>query len=119
MYVNRDSAIKQLERYRRWNTLWSDHNTSVTISWDISELNEIVEWLHRYWNDFVAVSWLRRIDPLMKPADVGYAYLPQEVVTEDRFDDYSKRLKPVDWTPVHGQFDIATQECAGGVCPTR
>ena len=117
--VNIDTAVQQLENYRRWNTLWTDHNTSITVSWDISELNDIVDWLYRYWNDFVAVSWLRRTDPTMSARDLGYAYLPQDVVEEEEFRKYEQKLKPVDWDEVHGIHDVQLEDCAGGQCPIK
>lgn len=117
--VNQDSAVSQLETYRRWNTLWTDHNTSITVSWDISELDEIVEWLYRYWNDFVAVSWLMRNDPTKTAADLGYAYLPQEVVERDTFAAYTEKLHAVDWSRLHGIHEVEMDDCAGGQCPVK
>ena len=117
--VNQDSAVSQLNTYRRWNTLWTDHNTSITVSWDISELDEIVEWLYRYWDDFVAVSWLMRNDPTKTAADLGYAYLPQEVVEEDDYTKYTSGLKQVDWSRLHGIHDVEMEDCAGGQCPVK
>ena len=118
--VNLESAVDQLNRYRRWNTLWTDHTTSITVSWDISEIDDIVNWLYRYWDDYVAVSLMRRINPLMKPEDVGYKYLPQEVVTEERYRDYVGMLRPVDWAALHHDvFDLELEGCASGVCPVR
>lgn len=118
--VNRESAIDQLNRYRKWNTIWTDHNTSITVSWDISEIDEIVDWLYKYWNDYVAVSWMRRIDPTMRPEDVGYKYLPQQVVEPNRYHEYVSELTPVDWSSLHpGIHDMELDGCEGGVCPVR
>lgn len=118
-HINRDSAVEQLDVYRRWNTLWTDHNTSNTISWDISELDDIVEWLYRYWDDFVAVSWLMRNDPTKTAKDLGYAYLPQEVVEEADYRSYMAKLQPVDWAQMHGIHDLNMQDCSGGQCPIK
>ncbi len=117
--VNRDSAVAQLNRYRRWNTLWTEHNSSNTISWDIAEIDEIVDWLDNYWHDFVGVSWLRRADPTLTAADLGYAYLPQEVVTRETYEKYKVTLREVDWSNIHGIHEATDQECAGGVCPVK
>lgn len=120
LQVTCESAVDQLNKYRRWNTLWTDHNTSITVSWDISELGEIVDWLHHYWQDFVAVSWMRRVDPTLTPADIGYKYLPQEVVTEEKFRGYTAQLKEVDWSELHpGVHDFEMDGCASGACPSR
>lgn len=117
--VNQDSAVEQLKAYRRWNTLWTDHNTSITVSWDINELDEITEWLYRYWDDFVAVSWLMRNDPTKTAKDLGYAYLPQEVVEQDTYMEYTSKLQPVDWSRLHGIYDVELEDCAGGMCPVK
>lgn len=117
--VNLDTAVEQLDVYRRWNTLWTDHNSSITVSWDISELDDIVEWLYRNWNDFVAVSWLMRNDPTKTAKDLGYAYLPQEVVEEAEFKTYTSKLQTIDWSSLHGIHDLTMTDCAGGQCPVR
>ncbi len=118
-HVNLDTAVMQLDTYRRWNTLWTDHNSSITVSWDISELDDIVEWLNRYWNDFVAVSWCTRNDPTKTAKELGYAYLPQEVVEESAYQDYTAGLHTVDWSRMHGIHDLDLAGCAGGQCPVR
>lgn len=119
--VNRESAVSQLERYRHWNTLWTDHNSSITVSWDIAEIDDIVEWLYKYWHEYVAVSWMRRINPLCTPEDIGYKYLPQEVVAPDRFHSYTKELGQVDWSSLHegGIHDFVGSDCEGGICPVK
>lgn len=118
--VVQESAVKQLERYRHWNTLWTDHNSSVTISWDISEIDEIVDWLYKYWDNFVAVSWMSRIDPTKTPEDAGYKYLPQEVVTKEAYEEYVVGLKEVEWQHLHqGVHELDLDDCAGGVCPVK
>ncbi len=118
-HINTDTATDQLDVYRRWNTLWTDHNSSVTVSWDITELDDIVEWLYRYWNDFVAVSWCTRNDPTKTAKDLGYAYLPQEVVEESSFLEYTSALQSVDWGRLHGIHDLTMTDCASGQCPVR
>jgi ribonucleoside-triphosphate reductase len=119
--INREPAVRQLERYRHWNTLWTDHNSSITVSWDIEEIDDIVEWLYKYWHDYVAVSWMKRVNPLRKPEDIGYKYLPQEVVTPGRFCDYTKELSDVDWSSLHngGVHDFEASDCESGVCPVK
>jgi len=117
--INRESAVEQLNRYRRWNTLWADHNTSITVSWDISELDEIVDWLDRYWDDYVAVSWMMRNDPTKTAKDLGHKYLPQEVVTESAYREYADKLSIVDWGKLHGIHEVDAGECASGACPVK
>lgn len=121
-FVNMESAVTQLNRYRRWNTLWADHNVSATISFDEHEIPEIVDWLDTFWDDgYVACAFMRRVSPLMTAKDIGQPYLPQEVQSYDDFMRYKSSLRPVEWGKYHrGWHEIAdAQECAGGVCPIR
>ncbi len=117
-----ESAISQLNRYKHMMDHYVDHNASVTISYDPSEIPDIADWLLANWDSFVGVSFLLRNDPTKSAKDLGYAYLPQEVVTKEEFDAYSSRLKPIKLTPTWAGHDTmmdAKAECAGGQCPIR
>jgi ribonucleoside-triphosphate reductase len=105
-----------------------DHNCSVTISYSPDEVSGIVEWLHWNWDNYVGVSFLYRTDPTKTAADLGYLYLPQEVVDEQTYLEYAKMLRPLgkgienggDVAEDTGDFEIDLGgECAGGVCPVR
>lgn len=119
--VNLDSAVTQLNRYRAVMRNWCQQNVSITVSYDPSEKEAIVQWLHENWDDYVAVSFLFRTDPTKTAKDLGYAYLPQEVVTKEMFDEYVSTLQPVDLSDLNGFAEEADQpqECAGGVCPIK
>jgi ribonucleotide reductase, class II len=124
-HYNTESAVSQLERYKTIMNYYVEQNQSVTISYDESELDSIAKWLDKNWNNYVGVSFLRRVDPTKSAADIGYPYLPQEVVTEATYRDYVNRLKPVDIEAVASQSDDSQlaidtgTECAGGVCPIK
>jgi ribonucleoside-triphosphate reductase len=100
--VNAESAISQLERYRLLVQNYSQQNVSQTIYYDPSEKDAIIDWLDRNWDYYVAVSFLFRPDPTKTAADLGYSYLPQEVVTREVYEDYVKGLKPVDLSNLSG-----------------
>jgi len=119
--VNLDSALTQLERYKFMMDHYVDHNCSITVSYDPSEANAIVNWLHKNWDSFVGVSWLFRNDPTKTAADLGYKYLPQEVVTKEIFDDYARTLKPVRIGAADGAELLSLEDdgCASGMCPVR
>ena len=127
-WVNRESAIEQLNRYKLLMKSYVDHNCSVTISYSPDEVSGIVEWLHWNWDNYVGVSFLYRTDPTKTAADLGYLYLPQEVVDEQTYLEYAKMLRPLgkgienggDVAEDTGDFEIDLGgECAGGVCPVR
>jgi ribonucleoside-triphosphate reductase len=98
---------------------WCDQNVSATISYDISERDAIVDWLFDNWDVYVGVSFLFRNDPTKTAKDLGYQYLPQEVVTRETYDEYVKRLQPIDLDATNSHNTLTLDECASGMCPVR
>lgn len=117
--VNLDTAIDQLEKYKVLQTNWTQQNTSVTISYDLTEVPAIIDWLLQNWDIYVGVSFLYRNDPTKTAKDLGYLYLPQEVVTKETYDDYLKTLLPVDLNETESFDEMQGEECATGVCPIK
>lgn len=117
--VNLESAITQLERYKKLQTAYCQQNVSNTISYSPDEVPEIVDWLLANWDIYVGVSFLYRADPTKTAKDLGYLYLPQEVVTKETYDEYVATLKDVNFTGTDGEFEVESQECAGGACPIK
>jgi len=117
--VNLDSAIDQLEKYKLIQTSWTQQNTSVTISYDPSEVPEIIDWLLDNWDCYVGVSFIYRTDPTKTAKDLGYLYLPQEVVDEQTFKQYVQDLKPVDLDQTNSFDEIMGEDCATGACPIK
>lgn len=119
MQVNLESAVAQLERYRMLMRNWCDQNVSATISYDTSEVPEIIDWLLSNWDQYVGVSFLFRADPLKNAQALGYPYLPQEVVTESAFREYVNQLFPVIVETALVPDELEDQDCATGACPIR
>jgi ribonucleoside-triphosphate reductase len=117
--VNLDTAIDQLEKYKLLQMNWSQQNTSVTISYDPTEVEDIVDWLMSNWDIYVGVSFLYRNDPTKTAKDLGYQYLPQEVVTKETYDKYVATLKEVDLNDTNSFDEIIGEECASGACPIK
>lgn len=117
--VNLDTAIDQLERYKLVQTSWNQQNTSVTISYSIDEVPAIIDWLLLNWDCYVGVSFIYRADPTKTAKDLGYLYLPQEVVDEHTYNDYVSKLLPVSLEQANSFDEILDQECATGACPVR
>ena len=118
-FVNTDTAIEQLERYKYLMTHYVTHNCSITISYGDDEIKDIVDWIHTNWDDYVGVSFLPRMDASKSAADLGFPYLPQEVVTEEEYDAYVATLGPVDLDDDTGAYELDVEDCVGGVCPVR
>lgn len=117
--VNIESAITQLERYKLLQNNWTQQNTSVTISYDPAEIDAIIDWLDENWDLYVGVSFIYRTDPTKTAADLGYLYLPQEVVTKEVFDVYVSNLTEINIDGNNSFEEILDAECAGGVCPVK
>lgn len=136
--VNLESAVSQLERYLMLMKYYCHQNVSCTISYSMEETEDIVEWLHNNWDNYVAVSFLFRNDPSKTAADLGYPYLPQEVVNRETYETYVSQLLPminstkteqeeVEVEIKHVQntdlvptvFNILDEACATGACPIK
>jgi len=117
--VNLETAVYQLERYKLLQTSWTQQNTSVTISYDTSEVCEIIDWLLNNWDCYVGVSFIYRTDPTKTAQDLGYLYLPQEVVDEKTFKDYVYSLKPINIEDANSFDELLDDECISGICPVK
>jgi ribonucleoside-triphosphate reductase len=119
--VNLESAIDQLERYKKYQVHWCQQNVSNTISYSPDEVPAMIDWLLDNWEHYVGVSFLYRMDPTKTAADLGYLYLPQEVTTKEKYEEYVKTLKPVTLDDIQDSLsnEMENQECAGGACPVR
>jgi len=117
--VNLDTAIEQLEKYKLIQTSWTQQNTSVTISYDPTEVPAIIEWLLDNWDCYVGVSFIYRTDPTKTAKDLGYLYLPQEVVDEQTFRNYVHQLTPVSLENANSFDEIIGEDCSTGACPIK
>ena len=113
-YVNHETAIKQLQRYKFLMDSYVEQNCSITVSYKTDEIPSIIDWLLTNWNSYVGVSFL----PICDTQEV-YAYLPQQVVTKEEYDEYIAQLNPVDLDEVMGLHEIEDDECLQGVCPVK
>jgi len=116
--VNQESAIEQLERYRKLQNSYCDQNTSITVSYDPSEVPAMSKWFDKNWDSYVGAAFLFRNDPTKTAADLGFAYLPQEVVDAETYRKYESRLAPIDIDAASGE-DLIDAECSTGACPVR
>ncbi|MNQ67108.1 Adenosylcobalamin-dependent ribonucleoside-triphosphate reductase [compost metagenome] len=117
--VNIESAITQLERYKMLMINWCQQNVSATISYSVEEVDGIVDWLLDNWDVYVGVSFLFRADPTKSAKDLGYMYLPQEVVTKERYEEYVANIQPIELDKANDIDAPIEDECAGGACPIR
>lgn len=119
MDVNLESAISQLERYKMLMLNWCQQNVSATISYGVDEVPAIVDWLMENWDVYVGVSFLFRADPTKTAKDLGYLYLPQEVVTKEAYEAYAAVIQPIELDKANDIDAPLEDDCVGGVCPIR
>lgn len=117
--VNLETAITQLERYKMLMKSWCQQNVSATISYSPEEVPEIIEWLLENWDNYVGVSFLFRADPTKSAKDLGYLYLPQEVVTKAAYEEYASRLQPIELDQGNSFDELEDDGCATGACPIK
>lgn len=117
--VNLESAVSQLERYKMLMLNWCQQNVSATISYSVDEVPAIIDWLLENWDYYVGVSFLFRADPTKTAKDLGYLYLPQEVVTKDAYDAYVSYIQPIELDKANDIDAEIEDDCASGACPIR
>lgn len=119
--VNNESAIFQLERYKFLMENYVDHNCSITISYDPTEVPNMIEWLLENWDIYCGVSFIYRNDASKTAKDLGYLYLPQEVITKEEYEAYTATLLPfeLDKKEKEQNYELDFGGCATGNCPIR
>ena len=106
------TAIQQLERYIFLQQNWTDQNTSITVTYEEHEVDLIISFLLEHWDDVVGVSFILR-------DDTTYLYLPQEVVTEEEYNEYVAKLKPFNLDDFNTLEELDDDECTSGHCPVK
>jgi ribonucleoside-diphosphate reductase alpha chain/ribonucleoside-triphosphate reductase len=111
------TAIEQLETYRMFQTHYSEHNSSNTITVRDEEWGDVERWIGENWDYVVAVSFLK-LD--------GHVYdlAPYEAITKDEYERRRAAMKPFDPELLRRfergeDFDIGDDGCDNGSCPVR
>lgn len=117
--VNQETALEQLGRYKMIMENYVDHNCSITVSYSPDEVPDMIDWFLENWSNYVGVSFIYRNDPTKTAEDLGYPYLPQEVVDEETFNTYASQLLSVELDNANSLEEIDDGGCATGACPIR
>jgi ribonucleoside-triphosphate reductase (formate) len=117
--VNLEPAVSQMNRYKMLMGSWCQQNVSGTIYYDPSEVPAIIDWLLENWDQYVGLAFCYRTDPTKTAKDMGYEYLPQEVVTKATYDAYVADLREVQLDDLVAPVELDDADCASGVCPIR
>ncbi|API81821.1 ribonucleoside-triphosphate reductase [Thermus phage G20c] len=115
------TAVEQLERYKLVNSVYTEHNTSITVYVAPEEKEEVVDWLLQNWDHYVAVSFLPKDDST-------YPLMPFEAISEEEYNalvaklpDFSALDEDVAFYDRLGGLmgDDIDPSCATGACPVR
>jgi ribonucleoside-triphosphate reductase len=110
-----ETAVQQLERVKRLQTVWADNAVSVSVGYRLDELPAIKDWLAANYDDSVkSVSFILR-------EGHGFALAPIEPIAEE---EYRERLRSIDasgWRApeMTGNMTPLDESCEGGACPIR
>lgn len=114
-----ESAISQLERYRQYLQDYADHNVSSTIQVGDEEWDDVINWIHNNWDDYIGVSFQNK-------SNDKYDLPPYEAITKEEYDEIIKHCPPIDHDLLNkienGHFsadDDLGDGCQTGACPIR
>lgn len=120
--VDDESAVEQFQRYLMLQKYWTDHNTSITITYGEDEVSELVDCILQEWDNYIGVSFMPRDNSV-------YPLLPEEAITAD---EYKQRIEElvgkstvtlydllVQMENTNAATDLLDDDCASGVCPVR
>ena len=112
------SAVDMLNRYKLVMDHYVEHNCSITVYLEESEIEPVIDWLMDNWNSYVAVSFL--------PKSTGkYEQMPYEAITKKQFEKLKKDTPEFSRDVleyIEGNTMAATEDfegCDQGVCPIR
>lgn len=111
----------QFDNYFNFQSLYTDMNTSNTITVKDGEWKQAQKRVEDGWDNFVGVSFLAH--------DGGtYTLAPYEAIDEETYEEYKEKMKPFepDLLYIYEQSEtlldvgeVDDPECSSGVCPIR
>ncbi len=121
--IANETALEQFDRYLLFQEEWTDHNTSITITFAPDEVNDLVDSILENWDNYIAISFLPKDNSV-------YPLLPEEEITEAEYQrrvnnlpSYLSEQYITDALTTIEQYSGATElldaDCAGGACPIR
>lgn len=109
---------QQFDTYFRFQQNYTEHNSSITITVQPEEWDDVERIIWENWDNFVAVSFLS--------LDGGtYQQAPYEKISYPIFEEMKSRMTPFDmdllnkYETAQDDSDLDTSACEGGACPIR
>ncbi|OJI09429.1 ribonucleoside-triphosphate reductase [bacterium CG10_49_38] len=115
IYRDDQTAIQQLEYWKRVKENYTEHNPSVTISIGDDEWVEVADWLYKNWDIVGGLSFLPRSNHVYKLA-------PYEEISQARYEELVKSMPKLDFSKIvlyeHEDETQGAKElaCSSGVC---
>ena len=102
------SIWEQLEIAAQYQHYWADNSVSITVTFNESESTQIKSALEMYETRLKAVSFL-------KYQETGYVQAPYEPITEEKFNEMSANIKPVQRMSFE-EGGIGSKFCTNDTC---
>jgi ribonucleoside-triphosphate reductase len=109
------TALEQCEYWLRSKIFWTEHNPSVTITYQINELVDLIKWVWEHRDYVGGMSFL--------PAtDARYSQMPFEEITKEEYEKLAEEFPKIDfsklWRYEEEDYTKAAQElaCMGAAC---
>lgn len=112
------SAIDQLEVYKMFQSHYTDHNSSITVSVKNGEWEQVEQWLWDNWDDFIGVSFLSEDDSF-------YQLMPYEEIDKETYEKMFAETAQFNPTLLKKYETTGTSEldenesCQDGACSVR
>jgi len=112
---NNRSAIKQCEYWLQNKIFWTEHNPSVTITYQPQELIGLINWVWEHRDYVGGMSFL-------PASDAKYSQMPFEEITKEEYEELASKFPNIDFSKLYRyeeeDYTKAAQElaCVSGAC---
>lgn len=112
---NGRTAIQQCEYWLSSKIFWTEHNPSVTITYQPDELLDLIRWVYEHRDYVGGMSFL-------PASDAKYAQMPYEEITKEEYEDKAAKFPSIDFSKLYRHeeedYTTAAQElaCVAGAC---
>ncbi len=109
------TAIAQCEYWLQNKVFWTEHNPSVTITYEPHEVIELIDWVWEHIDYVGGMSFL----PAM---DAKYAQMPYEEIDREKYEELAAKFPNIDFSKLYRyeeeDYTKAAQElaCVAGSC---
>ena len=109
------SAIEQCEYWLRSKIFWTEHNPSVTITYQSNEVIDLIKWVWEHKDLIGGMSFL-------PASDAKYAQMPYEEIDKEEYERLVAKFPNIDfsklWRYEEEDYTKAAQElaCSAGSC---